>query len=166
MKKLLFSLLALAAVSCAFVSCKDDEMDLGPTNTTAPTTVAVGNYSGTWTVYDSDGVTVLETHNGSMTISEGSNNTLANISTAAPGFTTLDGATSVVNLAWANENVTVVNASTSNGFKKFAEVSAKASAGTGLSGLVENGTLVMKFSLTVKSGRSTNTMFYEFKGAK
>lgn len=162
MKKLLFSLLALAAVSCAFVSCDDDDMNLGPSNTSAPTPVAAGNYSGTWTVYDSDGVAVLETHSGTMTISEGSNSTLANISTAAPGFSTLDGATAVANVAWANENVTIVNASTSNGFKEF----AKASAGTGLSGLVENGTLVMKFSLTVKSGRSTKTMFYEFKGTK
>ena len=163
MKKLIFSLLALAAVSCTFVSCSDDELNLGPSKSESPVATAAGTYNGTWTVYDTDGVTEVATYTGSMTFSQGEAAYTANLTAAAESaFTLLNGAEAVANLAWAGDNITVVNASTSNGFVKF----SKASAGTGLSGLISNGSFVVKFSLTVKVGRSSKTQFYQFKGNK
>lgn len=49
MKKLIYSLFAILALSCTFVACSDDDTEGAPVSQT-PASDCSGTYSGTWTV--------------------------------------------------------------------------------------------------------------------
>lgn len=161
MKKLLFSIFAAAALVVGFSSCQDDdELNLGPSKTESAAAAAVANFNGNWTVTVDD---VTTSYPGSLSTSAADNANVLNISAAADGVTEINGASALVNVSWAGNDILLVNSSVTNGFATF----SKASAASGLSGIIEqDGDCALKFTLTVKSGRSSKTKFFEFRGKK
>lgn len=155
MKKLFFSLLALAAVSISFVSCKDDvDLDLGPSHKDQPAAAFVGTYNGTWTQQYTDTKTnevITTTSSGSVTIASGENNNTAVITLANASDANINNLSSIANISWRNDGVEIFNGLMTNGL------------GTPFMGeITENKSVNLKFAKTVRSGRSTLTMFYQF----
>ena len=110
MKKIIFSLAAMLALSCSFISCgNDDDNDI--TFSTTPEKAAAGTYTGNWTI-TSD----AETIEGSGTI------TIAPTSTPYNADITIEGsfsttalnvnATSIANISHANNGFVFNNNST------------------------------------------------------
>lgn len=155
MKKTIFCLFALAAVSAGFSSCEDDiNFDRG-THSSRPAAQAAGSYNGTWTVFSSDGTTIeKEGVNGSVEIAS-ADDEIVNVSLVCADVAALNGKSSVANISWANNGFVFSNPLSSNGLATMfmGEVS-------------EQGAMNLKFSMSVRSGRTTVTKFYQFKGNK
>lgn len=151
MKKILYSLLAVLAVTFALVSCGDDD-NSGSKHATPPEETFAGTYEGTWTKYDSNGTTVLaEGQEGTFTIDEGDVDYSAKLTFSDKDDSSVDASDVVVNIAWNGDNAkfyTTVTSLPVNG-----EVTSA-------------GLLIAKFSKTIKSGKKTNTYFFAFKGHK
>jgi hypothetical protein len=154
MKKILYSLFALMAM-CTFVtSCGDDDIDWNRgTHSSLPEGTAAGTYTGTWEVFNTDGVTSEGTFDGSVTIAAGSSSYTVNVTTVCAEAVAASGETTA-NIAWSN-----------NDLKLFSTVK-NGSLETMINGEINSGALNLKFSKSVRSGRTTVTKFYQFKGKK
>ncbi|MBR0038251.1 MAG: hypothetical protein IJP70_11530 [Bacteroidales bacterium] len=156
MKKILFSLFAVAALCAGFASCDDDDDDINRgTHKASPAANFEGVYTGYWSVFDASNVLEQENIPGSITVTK--NDSVATIVTlilAADGISAVNGKSGVGNIAWVNNDAKISNANASNGF------------GSVFSADITDAVLSFKFSLSVRSGRSTVTKFYQFKSTE
>ncbi len=162
MKKFLYFLFAVLALSSTFVACSDDDDD-DPAITGNPATAAAGTYEGTWTIAgDVDTVTT----NGSIVVAATDSAYCAdftfkadevtmNISSTSTSTLSLD-ATSVANVSYAGSTseFSFSNSNSSNGL------------GSAFAGRIDDGTVTSFFTLTQKVGRATYTFNYSFEGTK
>lgn len=154
MKKFLFSIFAIAALTCTLVACGSDDNDKSYNQTGSPATASAATYSGTWTRSTSDGTP--ETATGTITLVAGDNDYTTSMSFVCSQFDL--NSTSIANITWANDgfvfNQDVIDNNPSNGL------------GAKFSGHITNGIITTKFSLTKKVGRKTTTYYFSFEGAK
>ena len=149
MRKTLLPLLSAFAFGCLFVACDDDDCDVTFANT--PEIDAAGVYAGTFMRIE-DGTTDTLYAAGTATIVPTDSAYCADITFDCSGDFEYN-ATSVTNIAHANDGFVFSNASTSNGL------------GAAFSGRIDgNGYLTASFSLTQRSGRVTTTYNYSFEG--
>lgn len=161
MKKAIYSLMAVCALTLGFVSCSDDtDLDRGQ-HSDLPEAKAQGTYAGTLTIYDTAVSDTTITHSGAatVTLAPGSNSYSANFTMQSEAADANGDCT--VNIAWSND-----------GFK-FAIPAASGTIANGSSANVTvngevqpDGSMVVSYSKTVRSGRSTKTFFYKFSGKK
>ena len=154
MKKILYSLFALMAM-CTFVtSCGDDDIDWNRgTHSSLPESTAAGTYTGTWEVFNTDGVTSEGTFDGTVTIAAGSSAYTVNVTTACSEVAAVSGETAA-NIAWSNDD------------QKIFSTVKNGTLATTINGEIVSGVLNLKFPKAVKSGRTSVTKFYQFKGRK
>lgn len=151
MKKIIFSLAAMLALSCSFISCGDDDNDI--TFSTTPEKAAAGTYSGNWTI-TSDTETVEGT--GTITIAPTSTPYNADITIEGSFSTTAlnVSATSIANISHANNGFIFNNNSTNP-------------LGASFTGKIdENGTIGVNFQKEVRVGRKQYKYNYVFWGKK
>lgn len=154
MKKILYSLFALLAMCTVVTSCGDDDIDWNRgTHSSLPEATAAGTYSGTWEVFGEDGVTSEGTFDGSVTLAAGSSSYIVNVTTVCSEVATASGETTA-NIAWSNDDL-----------KVFSTVKNGTLAAT-INAEIVSGIMNLKFSKTIKSGRTSVTKFYQFKGRK
>jgi hypothetical protein len=152
MKKIIFSLAAMLALSCSFISCgNDDDNDI--TFSTTPEKAAAGTYTGNWTI-TSD----AETVEGSGTITIAPTSTPYNADITIEGSfstTALDvNATSIANISHANNGFVFNNNATNP-------------LGASFTGKIDdNGTIGVNFQKEVKVGRKQYKYNYVFWGKK
>ena len=152
MKKIIYSLAAMLALSFSFVSCGDDDDTIS--FPTTPEKAAAGTYTGTWTV-SSD----TESSEGSGTIILTATDTPYNVDVTIEGsFTTAAlnvSSTSIANITQAN-----------NGFV-FNNNMATNPLGAGFTGKIdENGNIGVNFQKEVRVGRKQYKYNYVFYGKK
>ena len=137
MKKIIYSLFVILALSCIFVSCSDDDGD-APAPAGNPAEAAAGTYTGTWCrVLNNDTVR----GEGTLTIAPTDSMYCADFTFEAP---TLDlKASSVANIAFAG----------ADGLGDFY-------------GQITNGVATVKFSKEVRVGRKRNIYNFSFEGTK
>lgn len=153
-------MMAALAVCFSFTSCGDDDDVNRGTHATLPETELAGTYTGTYTVYNADGVTEESTADASVTIAAGENKYTITFSSNCPSNANMTGAEEgALNCTWANDAIKFwgpTTAGTTTGYLNSAV----------LNGIYENGTLTFRFSKTVRQGRKTVTNFYQFAGTK
>ncbi len=156
MKKILFSLFAVAALCAGFASCDDDDDDINRgTHKASPAAAFEGVYTGYWSVFDASNVLEQENIPGSITVTKNDSvATIVSLTLASSDIAAVDGKSGVGNIIWVNDDAKISNANSANGF------------GTMFSADITDAVLNFKFSLSVRSGRSTVTKFYQFTGAK
>ena len=135
-------------------SCGDDDIDWNRgTHSTCPEATAAGTYNGTWEVFGDDGVTSEGTFNGSVTIAAGSSAYTVNVNTVCGEVAAATGETAA-NIAWSNDD------------QKISSTVKNGTLDATINGEIVSGVLNLKFSKSVRSGRTTVTKFYQFKGKK
>lgn len=152
MKKLIYSLAAMLALSFSFVSCGDDDDTIS--FPTTPEKAAAGTYTGSWTV-TSD----TETLEGSGTITLAASSTPYNVDVTIEGsFSTTAlnvSTTSIANIAHANNGFVFNNNTDSNPL------------GAGFTGKIdESGAIGVNFQKEVRVGRKQYKYNYIFVGKK
>ena len=152
MKKIIYSLAAMFALSFSFVSCGDDDDTIS--FPTTPEKAAVGTYTGSWTV-TSD----TETVEGSGTITLAASSTPYNVDVTIEGsFSTTAlnvSTTSIANIAHANNGFVFNNNTDSNPL------------GAGFTGKIdESGAIGVNFQKEVRVGRKQYKYNYIFVGKK
>ena len=154
MKKILYSLFALLAMFTLVTSCGDDDIDWNRgTHSTRPEATAAGTYNGTWEVFGDDGVTSEGTFNGSVTIAAGSSAYTVNVNTVCSEAAAATGETAA-NIAWSGDD------------QKIFSTVKNGTLATTINAEIVSGVMNLRFSKTVKSGRTSVTKFYMFKGKK
>lgn len=152
MKKIIFSLAAMLALSCSFISCgNDDDNDI--TFSTTPEKAAAGTYTGNWTI-TSDAETVEGA--GTITIAPTSTPYNADITIEGSFSTTAlnVNATSIANISHANNGFVFNNNATNP-------------LGASFTGKIDdNGTIGVNFQKEVKVGRKQYKYNYVFWGKK
>lgn len=158
MKKLLYSLFAVLALSCTFVSCSDDNDD-APAPAGNPAEAAAATYSGTWTVVlDTDTVTTP----GTVVLSAGDTAFVANVAVdVEPVKMKVGSSMSTISLK-ASEVTNIAFAGNAN---SFAFVNVGATLGN-FSGRITDGNANMIFSTQQRVGRKRYTFNYTFEGIK
>ncbi|WP_295434490.1 hypothetical protein [uncultured Prevotella sp.] len=152
MKKILYYLFAVLALSCSFISCSDDDDD-ATIHSVTPEKAAAGVYSGTFTRVQ-DGTTDTLYTQGTVTITATDSAYCADVTYDCTGDFTFN-ATSVANISYAGNGFVFTNNSTSNGL------------GASFIGRISSeGTLSSYFKVQQKSGRKTYTYYYNFSGVK
>lgn len=152
MKKIIYSLAAMLALSFSFVSCGDDDDTIS--FPTTPEKAAAGTYTGSWTV-TSD----TETVEGSGTITLAASSTPYNVDITIEGsFSTTAlnvSTTSIANIAHANNGFVFNNNTDSNPL------------GAGFTGKIdESGAIGVNFQKEVRVGRKQYKYNYIFVGKK
>ena len=150
MKKIIYSLFVILALSCTFVSCSDDDGD-APAPAGNPAEAAAGTYTGTWCrVLNNDTVR----GEGALTIAPTDSMYCADFTFEAP---TLDlKASSVANIAFAGADG-----------KSFSFNNTLGADGLGdFYGQITNGVATVKFSKEVRVGRKRNIYNFSFEGTK
>lgn len=151
MKKYIYSLFAVLALSLTFVACSDDD-DEGYTSDGHPEIAAAGVYSGTWTrIYSGDTLTA----EGTMTVTATDSAYCADIAYYCGDFS-LDVA-SVANITYAGSST------------KFYYGNAASDAnglGANFAGKITEGTATAMFTITQKVGRKEYVYAYTFEGTK
>ena len=152
MKKIIYSLAAMLALSCSFASCGDDDDTIS--FPTTPEKAAAGTYTGSWTV-TSD----TETVEGSGTITLAASSTPYNVDVTIEGsFSTTAlnvSTTSIANIAHANNGFVFNNNTDSNPL------------GAGFTGKIdESGAIGVNFQKEVRVGRKQYKYNYIFVGKK
>lgn len=149
MKKILYSLFAVLAVSFALVSCGDDDNGTAK-HDTLPEDKFSAMYSGTWTTYNADGTTVeKEGEAGTFIVAKGDVNYSAKLTFTDVTTPSIDASDVVVNIVWSGDNA-----------KFFSTATALPINGE----ITSDGKITAKFSKTVRQGKSTKTNFYAFSG--
>ncbi len=150
MKKFIYSIFAVLALSCTLVACGSDDDESANFSTSAEQGSA-GTYSGTWTRTGDDGT---ETFSGSVTLAAaGSGQT--NVTFNCPDAEL--NATSIANVWHAN-----------NGYGFFNQTVSDANGlGVSFAGRIdEKGGLSTSFTFSQKVGRKNVEFKYEFIGSK
>lgn len=153
--------MAALALCFGFTSCDDDDVDIDRgTHSELPETVLAGTYTGTYTVYNADGVTEESTADATVTFAAGEASHTATFSSNCPDNANMTGAEEgALNCAWANEGILFWGPSTAGTTSGYLNTAV-------LNGTYEDGTLTFRFSKSVRSGRKTVTNFYQFTGTK
>lgn len=154
--------MAALALCLGVSSCDDDEIDVDRgTHTTLPETAIAGTYTGTYTVYNSDGVTEESTADATVTLAAGETSYTLTLSSNCPDNANMTGAEEgALNCAWANDDVRFWGPTTAGKNSGFLNSAA-------LNGTCEDGVLTLRFSKTVRlSVFKTVTNFYQFTGSK
>ena len=149
MKKILFSMLAIAALSIGFVSCGDDDEET--TYTTTAEAGSAGTYTGTWTSVTDDATT---TYDGTVTLAAAADKA---------------GCTNVTfDCSGASLNKTAIaNVWHSNNGYQFVNQVDKNDLGAAFSGRVsDDGQLTTAFTIKQKIGRKEVKVNYSFTGKK
>ena len=155
MKKFIYSLAAVLALSCTFISCGSDDDDENISYSTTPEKATVGTYNGTFTKQLTDSEDAPETGSGTITLSDSGITGVSNVAFSCPALE-ID-ATSVANIANANRGFYFLNQI----------VSASNTLETAFSGRIdEGGNMVVRFSKSMKVGRKNYTYTFVFEGAK
>ena len=154
MKRFIYSVVAMLALSCTFVACGDDNDDPSINYDKTAAQGSAGTYSGTWT---RTGDTGSETFSGTVTLSPdgdgAGNKTLVFFSCPE---TNLEAA-SVANVWHANYGYQFVNQTLSN----------ENGLGASFAGRIdENGALNASFTVSQRVGRQNIEYQYEFLGKK
>lgn len=148
MKKFIYSLFAVLALSLTFVSCSDDDDDaVAPAGN--PAEAAAATYSGTWTqVLDGDTATAP----GTLVITPGDTAFVANVAVSCSDFKV--DASEVANIAFAgNATSFVFNNAAGKTLGNFA-------------GRVTDGKASIMFSMEQRKGRKRYTYNYTFDGVR
>ena len=151
MKKILFSIIALLAVSCTFIAC-GSEGDEGYSYATTADKATEGTYTGTWT-RTLDGVST--TFEGTVTLVSAGKTGVSNITFSCPS-TSLN-ATSVANVWNAKNDFQFMNQT----------ISDANGLGAAFSGIIyESGSLTAGFTIKQTEGRKSYNYQYSFVGKK
>ena len=152
MKRFIYSVVAMLALSCTFVACGDDNDDPVINYDKTASQGSAGTYSGTWTRTGDDGVM---TYSGTVTLTAGSGANVTSVTFSCPE-TSLD-ATSVANVWHANYGYQFVNQTNSNAN----------GLGVSFAGIIDDGgTLNTSFTISQRVGRLNYEFQYEFVGKK
>ena len=158
MKKIIFGLLFMVAGGLCFTACSDDDNNGNQIHATTPEKVAVGTYSGTYTVSWTDKTgSYTETKDGTVTLNAADAAYTVNVSVDAPKGekTPALSKESVANITYVNEGFAFSNMLVTNGL------------GTTFAGTISEGdALAMNFTISVKNGRQVVTYKYAFVGQK
>lgn len=148
MKKILFSMLAIATLSLGFVSCGDD--DNGINYTTSAEAGSAGVYNGTWTTISNGTET---TYPGTVTLAAAAQAGCTNVTFDCPGASL--NKTSIANVWHSNNGYQFVNQVATNGL------------GTSFSGQInEGGLLKTAFTIEQRVGRQQILVEYTFVGQR
>lgn len=160
MKKTLYCLMAVLAVCFSFASCDDDDFSVDHgTHAQLPETVLAGTYSGTYTIYNADGVTVEKTAPGTITIAAGENKYTATFVSVSDEAVVNGAEKDPIDVSWANNDIKFWGKTTPGNTAGYLNSAV-------LNGTLSEGKLTFRFSKTVRSGRKTVTNFYSFEGTK
>ena len=153
MKKFIYSIFAVLALSCTLVACGDDKDENISYSTTAEKG-SEGTYTGTWTRTSDSGV---ETFEGSVALAAGASTGVTNVTFTCAGFS-LDAA-SVANIWHSGHGYQFVN--------QVSENNADNKLGSAFSGAIDaDGNLNVAFTVSQRSGRVQVQYKYEFVGKK
>ena len=147
MKKILFSMLALAALSTGFVSCGDDDEDT--TYTTSAEAGSAGTYTGTWTAVTDD---ATNTYSGTITLAAAQAG-CTNVTFDCPDASLSK--TAIANVWHSNTGYQFVNQVEKNGLE--AAFSGRVS---------DDGQLTSAFTISQKVGRKQVLVKYSFVGKR
>ena len=150
MKKILYSMLAVLAVSFGFVSCGDDDEDNIITYSTTAEKASEGTYSGSWVRVLNDEVV---TYTGTVTLTATDSVGYTNVTFSCPEASI--NATSVANI-W----------NAGNGFQFVNQVSSNGLGATFAGRIYDDGKLTTGFTITQKVGRKSYEFVYKFEGNK
>ena len=160
MKKTLYCLMAVLAVCFSFASCDDDDFNVNHgTHAQLPETVLAGTYTGTYTIYNADGVTVEKTVPGTVTIAAGENKYTATFNSISTEAVVNGAEEGCIDVAWANDIIKFWGKTTGGTTAGYLNSDA-------LNGTYDNSKITFRFAKTVRSGRKTVTNFYNFEGTK
>ena len=152
MKRFIYSVVAMLALSCTFVACGDDNDDPSINYDKTAAQGSAGTYSGTWT---RTGDARSETFSGTVTLVAGNGANVTSVTFSCPE-TNLE-ATSVANVWHANYGYQFVNQTLSN----------ENGLGATFAGRIdESGALNASFTVSQRVGRQNIEYGYEFLGKK
>lgn len=162
MKKIIFSIFALAAVSLGFVSCGDDD-DPVITHEKSAAEACEGTYAGKWTAFEAqahrDGDSlVVASSDGSLTFAPTDNKYVANLTMKS--VSTEDvfniNVTDKVNISWANNII------------RFSNPKATCNFGCAVGSEIVDGKVEVRIvkSVKVPGSRQPKTVYYKFVGQK
>ncbi len=152
MKRFIYSVVAMLALSCTFIACGDDNDDPSINYDKTAAQGSAGTYSGTWTRTGDAGT---ETFSGTVTLSAGNGANVTSVTFSCPE-TNLE-ATSVANVWHANYGYQFVNQTLSN----------ENGLGATFAGRIdESGALNTSFTVSQRVGRQNIEYGYEFLGKK
>lgn len=151
MKKFIYSIFAVLALSCSFVACSSDD-DENINFSSSAEQGSAGTYSGTWTRTGDDGT---ESYSGTVTLAPGSATGVTSVTFSCPDANI--NATSVANVWHANY-----------GYQFFNQTASDANGlGVSFAGRVDqSGALNTSFTISQKVGRKNQEFKYEFNGSK
>ncbi len=151
MKRFIYSIFAVIALSCTFVACGSDDDESINFSTTAEQGSA-GTYTGTWVQVGPDGTA---SYSGTVTLAAGSTTGVTNVTFSCPESKL--NATSVANVWHSNRGYQFCNQVTSDANGLGASFAGRIS---------ESGTLNTSFTISQKVGRKNYEFKYEFNGTK
>ena len=152
MKRFIYSVVAMLALSCTFVACGDDNDDPSINYDKTAAQGSAGTYSGTWTRTGDAGA---ETFSGTVTLAAGNGANVTSVTFSCPE-TGLE-ATSVANVWHSNYGYQFVNQTLSN----------ENGLGASFAGRIdESGALNASFTVSQRVGRQNIEYGYEFLGKK
>lgn len=150
MKKFIYSIFAVLALSCTFVACGSDD-DENPNFSATAEQGSAGTYSGTWTRTGDDGT---ETFSGTITLAAAGSG-ITSVTFSCPDAEIY--ATSVANVWHANNGYGFVNQI----------VSSANELGVAFTGRIdEKGAIAASFTFSQKVNRKNVEFMYEFIGNK
>ena len=163
MKKILYSIFLLLAISGTFVSCGDDDPADAPAPAGNPAEAAAAKYTGNWTVISSGDTVVVP---GTIEIAATDSAYTANFTFTSEQFsinvggkdqTTKLNATSVANIAFAGASGKSFDYSNSSNTNPM---------GTSFAGKIFEGNITSLFTLQQKVGRKKYEFSYRFVGQR
>ena len=151
MKRFIYSVIAMLALSCTFVACGDDNDDPSIDFTSSAEEGSAGTYTGEWTRISSEGTDV---YSGTITLTAAGTNA-TNVTFSCPDASI--NASSIANVWHANYGYQFFNQTTGDANK----------LGVAFSGRIdESGNLDASFTLSQRVGRKNYEFKYEFRGKK
>lgn len=169
MKKTIFGLMALCAVSLGFVSCGSDDIDLNRgTHSEQPQNAKQGTFVGTMSIYEGslDKLVSSKTdENATVTITPGEGAYTAKIVVNSPKNADASGCC-VVNVVWKGDDIQFFtsNVVADEKDKESIRYGVNKDINVAVTGYTVGERLHVSYAKTVKSGRTTNTFFYKFDG--
>ena len=155
MRKFIYSLFAVLALSCTFVSCSDDDGD-APAPAGNPAEAAAGTYTGTWTiVVDGDTATAP----GTVTLAPGDTTFVAKLTLASDEYKIKVGSSNSTRKLKAEE---VTNIAFAGNSKSFSLSNAAGKIGN-FAGKITDGAVKFYYSSTEKVGRKAYNFNYRFE---
>ncbi len=163
MKKFLYFLFAVLALSCTFVACSDDDDDDAAAITGNPAPAAAGTYVGTWTI---EGDVDTVTTSGTITVAATDSAYTADFTFVADEVSMYVTATSTSSISLDATSVSNITYAGSTSRFMYQNGSENNGLGTAFAGIIEDGSITSYFTITQKVGRKSYTFKYNFEGTK